>query len=145
MNYVWEFFSGGFILSATLGQLLDTCGEKGTTGERCSLKPCQKGWILGQWPSPWLFIWCKVRVESSLIRIYAFIYLLLLKDRLLHFVVKRICWHLDLVNCSNKCDGFQCVKCYVSVWRDLRGASRSLESFIFALKSSHMQMFLSFN
>lgn len=45
---MWGFFSGGFILSATLGQLLDTCGEKTTTAETSSLKPFQKGWVLGQ-------------------------------------------------------------------------------------------------
>lgn len=114
VNNVWGFFSGGFILSATLGELLDTL-VKSTTRETSTLKPFQKGWILGQWPSVWLFMWCKVRVESCVTRIHAYSCLHLLEDRHLHFVVKRIYWYLDLVNCNNKLDGFKCVKCYVLV------------------------------
>lgn len=36
-------------------------------------------------------IWCKVGVESCVIRVTGY---------------------LELVNCSNKYDGFKCVKCY---------------------------------
>lgn len=108
-------FSGGFILSATLGRMLGTCREKGTTREMCSLKPFQKVWIPGQWPSVCLFMWCKVRLESCVIRINACSYLHLLKARLLHCLVKTICWYLALVNCSNKNDGFKCLKCTMLV------------------------------